>query len=84
MIRYTLRCDIVVYSRGVSHVSSRRVCYTLRMILIVTTIRREACNEDLEPLSVRIIDIEVTRLAIVCPYLFRIMILCYSPRPNSG
>ena len=30
------------------------------------------------------IDIEVSRLAIVCPCLFRIMILCYSPRPKSG
>ena len=31
-----------------------------------------------------VIDIEVSRLAIVCPCLFRIMILCYSPRPKSG
>ena len=30
------------------------------------------------------IDIEVSRLAIVCPCQLRIMILCYSPRPKSG
>ena len=30
------------------------------------------------------IDIEVARLAIVCPCLFNIVILCYSPRPKSG
>ena len=30
------------------------------------------------------IDIKVSRLAIVCPCLFKIMILCYSPRPKSG
>ena len=34
--------------------------------------------------SVSTIDIEVSRLAIVCPCLLRIMILCYSPRPKSG
>ena len=31
-----------------------------------------------------IIDIAVSRLAIVCSPLFRIMILCYSPRPIIG
>ena len=30
------------------------------------------------------IDIEVARLAIVCPYLFNIVILRGSPRPKSG
>ena len=30
------------------------------------------------------IDIEVSRLAAVCPCIFRIMILCYGPRPKSG
>ena len=30
------------------------------------------------------IDIEVSRLAIVCPCLFRIMILCCSLRPGLG
>ena len=34
--------------------------------------------------SVSPIDIKVTRLAIVCPCPFRIMILCYSTRPKSG
>ena len=29
------------------------------------------------------IDIEVSRWAIVCPCLFRNMILCYSPSPNQ-
>ena len=28
------------------------------------------------------IDIEVSRLAILCPCLLRIMILCYSPKPK--
>ena len=31
-----------------------------------------------------LIVVEVSRLAIVCPCLFRIMIICYSPRPKSG
>ena len=30
------------------------------------------------------IDIEVSRLAVVCPCLFRITILCYSLRPKLG
>ena len=33
---------------------------------------------------VSFIGIEVSRLAIACPCLFRIMILCHSPRPKSG
>ena len=30
------------------------------------------------------IDIEVSRLTIVCPGLFNIVILFYSPRPKPG
>ena len=37
-----------------------------------------------DDLRVKSIDFEVSRLAIVCPCLLRIMILCYSPRPKSG
>ena len=29
-------------------------------------------------------DIEVSRLAVVRPCLFRIIVLCYSPRPKPG
>ena len=34
--------------------------------------------------KIQTIDIEVSRLAIVCPGLFRITILCHSPGPKSG
>ena len=30
------------------------------------------------------LDIDASRLAIVCPFLVRIMIICYGPKPESG
>ena len=37
-----------------------------------------------KPKTILLIDIEVSRLAVVYPCLFKIIILCDSPRPKSG
>ena len=53
-------------------------------IVVAVTARLHSIGLSIQWFWVQIIDIEVSRPAIVCPCLFRIMILCYSLRPKSG
>ena len=61
---------------------SQSACSTLDLVL--NSLSDFDCVLYEHNWRISIIDIEVPRLAIVCPCPFRIMILCYSPSPKSG